>query len=189
MRRALPRSSQTVTRDRLVEKAPVVADDDERRLPGVELAFQPFDRRQVEMIGRLVEQQDVGRRRQHAGERGAARLAARQRRRVFVAAQAELLQQIARRVAIVVGPETRLDVIGRGGEAGKIRLLRQVADGRVGLEEDGAAVGLDQPGGDLEQRRFARAVAADEAHALAGRDQRGRRRRAAACRRRSARCR
>ena len=63
----------------------------------VELALQPFDGRQVEMVGRLVEQQDVGLGRQHARQRGAARLAARELRRVLVAGEAELLQQIARR--------------------------------------------------------------------------------------------
>ena len=66
------------------EEAPVVADDHQRGAPRVELALQPFDGGEVEMIGRLVEQQDVGRRRQHAGERGAARFAAGEMRRVFL---------------------------------------------------------------------------------------------------------
>lgn len=52
--------------------------------------------------------------------------------------------------------------------AGKVRLLGEVADRRAGLEEAHALVGLDQPGGDLEQGRLARAVAADEAGAVAG---------------------
>ena len=73
-----------------------MADDDERGAAGVEIALQPFDGGQIEMVGRLVEQQDVGRRRQHAGKRGAPRLAAGKVRRVFLAGQAELLQQIAR---------------------------------------------------------------------------------------------
>ena len=58
------------------EKAPVVADDDQRGAAGIELALQPFDGGQIEMVGRLVEQQDIRRRRQHARERGAARFAA-----------------------------------------------------------------------------------------------------------------
>ena len=53
---------------------------------------------------------------------------------------------------------------------GEVRLLRQVADGGARLHEARAAIGLDQAGGDLQQRRLARAVAADEAHALARRD-------------------
>ena len=39
-----------------------------------------------------------------------------------------------------------------------------------GCSEARAAVGLDQTGGDLEKRRFARAVAADEADPLTRRD-------------------
>src|SRR5580704_17030971 len=73
-------------------------------------------------------------------------------------------------MAIVIGPETRLDVSGRGGEARQIRLLRQVTDGGVGLQEAGAAVRLDPPCGDLEQGRLAGPVASDEAYALAGCD-------------------
>ena len=68
------------------------------------------------------------------------------------------------------GAEAGLDIGERGRGAGEIRLLRQIADRRAGLHEPRAAVGLDQPGGDLEQGRFARAVAADQADALAGRD-------------------
>ena len=37
-----------------------MADDHQRGAPGIEVALQPFDRGQVEMIGRLVEQQDIG---------------------------------------------------------------------------------------------------------------------------------
>ena len=148
-----------------------------------QLVLQPFDGRQIEMVGRLVEQQHVGRGRQHARERGAARLAAREVRGILAAVEAELFEQIARRVGIVAGPEAGLDIGERRGEAGEVRLLRQVAHGGAGLHEARAAVGLDQPGGDLEQRRLARAVAADQADALAGRRPTARRRRAAACRR------
>ena len=51
-----------------LQEAPVVADQDDGRRRPFQLAFQPFDGRQVEMVGRLVEKQDVGRRRKHAGE-------------------------------------------------------------------------------------------------------------------------
>ena len=76
------------------EEAPVVADDHQRGAAGIEIALQPFDGGEVEMIGRLVEQQDIGRWRQHARERGAARFAAGEMRRVFLAGEAELLQQM-----------------------------------------------------------------------------------------------
>ena len=54
--------------------------------------FQPFDGRQVEMVGRLVEDQDVGLRRQHARQRRAPRLAAGKPRRLLVAGEARARQ-------------------------------------------------------------------------------------------------
>ncbi len=75
-RRVVPRSSQTVAARQVLQEAPVMADDDQRRAQALQFAFQPFDGRQIEMVGRLVEQQDIGLRRQHAGKRGAARFAA-----------------------------------------------------------------------------------------------------------------
>ena len=43
-----------------LQKTPVVADQDERGAHARELALEPFDRRQVEVVGRLVEQQNIG---------------------------------------------------------------------------------------------------------------------------------
>ena len=96
------------------------------------------------MVGRLVEQQDVGLGREHARERGAARLAAGEPRGIFLAGQAELFEQIARAVRIVARREPGLHIGERGGKAGEVRLLRQVADRRARLREARAAVGLDQ---------------------------------------------
>jgi hypothetical protein len=118
------------------------------------------------MVGRLVQQQDVGRGRQHPRQRRAAGFTAREIFRVFIAAEAELLQQIARGVVVIARSEARFDIAECSRMAGKIRLLRQIADGRAGLHEARAAVRLDQAGRDLEQRRFAGAVAADQADAL-----------------------
>ncbi len=171
MRRVIwPRSSQTVARDRFVEEAAVVADDDERRAAAVEFAFQPFDGRR----GR-----DGWSARRAAGCRARAPARARAprgalrrrraarglRRREGRAAPADS----AALIGVVARAEPGLDIGQRRGEAGEVRLLRQIADGRAGLHEARAAVGLDQAGGDLQQRRFARAVAADQADALARR--------------------
>ena len=54
-----------------------------------------------------------------------------------------------------------------GGIAGEVGFLRQIADGGAGLGERLAAIGLHQPGGDLEQGGFARTVAAHQAQPLA----------------------
>ena len=154
-----------------------MADEHERRAHAADLALQPFDGGQVEMVGRLVEQQDVGLGRQHAGQRGAAGLAARELRRVLLAGQAELIQQVARAVVrSSPGAEARLDIGERGRKAGKVRLLRQVADGGAGLGEARAALSASiRPGGDAQQRRFAGAVAADQAQPLAAARRRARR--------------
>jgi hypothetical protein len=61
---------------KVLQEAPVVADEHEGRAGRLELGFKAFDCRDVEMVGRLVQQEDVGLRRQHAGERHAPAFAA-----------------------------------------------------------------------------------------------------------------
>ena len=78
-----------------------MADDHHRRAPAIELALEPFDGGQVEVVGRLVEKEDIGSRRQDAGERHTARLAARKPRRIFPSAEPELFEQIAGGMAVV----------------------------------------------------------------------------------------
>src|SRR6202030_1445041 len=60
------------------QEAAIVADDDERAAAAVEFAFEPFDRGEIEMVGGLIQQQDIGRGRQDARQWRAARLAARE---------------------------------------------------------------------------------------------------------------
>jgi hypothetical protein len=119
------------------------------------------------MVGRLVQQQDVGRGRQHPRQRRAAGLAAGDMRRIFLAGEPELLHEIACLVMIVAGAKAGLDIGQRRLVVAEVRLLRQIADGGAGLHEAAAAVGLDDAGGDLQQRRFAGAIAADQADAFA----------------------
>ncbi len=47
-------------RGHLFEEPAVVADEDQRRTAARQFALEPFDGGKVEMVGRLVEQQDVG---------------------------------------------------------------------------------------------------------------------------------
>jgi hypothetical protein len=81
----------------------------------------------------------------------------------LVAGEAERLQQVAGAVVVVALGHAGLDEGQRGGEAGEIGRLRQIAHGRRRLQETRAAIGLDLAGGDLQERRLARAVAADQA--------------------------
>ncbi len=154
----------------VLQESAVVADQNERAALLIEARFEPFDRRQIEMIGGLVEQQDIGHGRQGARERGTAHLAAREMRGVLVAAQAELLQEIARLMQVVGRSEAGLDVGERRRIAAEIGLLRHVADRRARLHEALAAIGLDLACGNPQQCRLAGAVAADKADALTGRD-------------------
>ena len=52
-------------------------DDDRRAFPLVEIAFEPLHGGDVEVVGRLVEQQQVGIGEQQAGEKGAGALSTR----------------------------------------------------------------------------------------------------------------
>ena len=119
------------------------------------------------MVGRLVQQQDIGLRRQGAGKRAAPAFAAGQVRRVLRARQAKLFEQPVRALRLVAGLESRADIIQRRVVARQVGLLRQVAQGRAGLEEPFAVVERDLAGGDFHQCRFARPVAADQAQAVA----------------------
>ena len=67
------------------EQPAVMADQHNAATHPGQLPLQPLDTGQVEMIGRLVEQQDIGRRRHRPCQSGAARLAAGQGCRVLVA--------------------------------------------------------------------------------------------------------
>ena len=83
-----------------------------------------------------------------------------------VAGQIELFEQKRARWRIVARRQARLDIGERRGEAREIRLLRQIADGRAGLEEALARIELDEPRRDPEQRRLAGAVAPDQRQPL-----------------------
>ena len=119
-----------------------MADNDERCLARRKFGFEPFDRGQIKVVRRLVKQQNIGRRCECAGKRGTARLAAGQRRRVPVAAEAELFQEIVRGVAVVGRAKARLDIIDDTVKAREIGFLRQVTDGRAGLNEARPAIRL-----------------------------------------------
>jgi hypothetical protein len=58
--------------DRRVEKSPVVTDDDDRFAELAEVVAQPVDGIEIEMVGGLVEQHEVGGRGQLCGESQAA---------------------------------------------------------------------------------------------------------------------
>ena len=144
-----------------------MADHDDGGRQSRQRLFQPFDGGQVEMVGRLVDQQHVRLGSHGAHQRHPARLAAGKARGIGIVVDAKLAQQRPATIGIVGRPQARLDIGQHRFEAGQVGLLRQIGDARAGVGEALAFVGLHQPGGNLQQRRFARAVAADEADALA----------------------
>ena len=100
------------------KKTPVMADDHERGASRIEIPLQPFDRRQIEMIGRLIKQKDVGIGRQYAGEGGPARLAAGKMCRIFPSVEAETFEETPDGVQIAAAlPEARLHIGKRRSKA------------------------------------------------------------------------
>ena len=81
----------------------------------------------------------------------------------LVARKPQLAEEIISAGRIVAVAKARRDIGVGVGKAGKVRLLRQILDRRARLGEAAAAVSLDQSGGDLQERGFARAVAPDNA--------------------------
>jgi hypothetical protein len=73
-----------------------------------------------------------------------------------------MFEQVGDAVGIVGGAEARLRIGGDRVVALEIRRLVQVADRRGRMAEDLAGLRLGKAGGDLHQRRLARAVAPDE---------------------------
>ena len=70
---------------KVFQEPAVVADQNDRRPQVPQFLLEPFDRGQIEMVRRLVEQQNVGTRRQYVGQRGATRLTTRNVRWIFLA--------------------------------------------------------------------------------------------------------
>ncbi len=154
-----------------VERVAVVGDEHERRLHRHQPRLEPLDRFEVEVVRRFVEHDQVviavlvvG---EHLGERHPLGLAARQ----LVGATVE--QRLH--------PELR----GHGSDLPRVteeladrarrenRILFERGDPHAPTEADITLVGRQHAGQDLQQRRLARAVHADDGDAIAGRHRHG----------------
>jgi len=132
-------------------------------------------REAVEVVGRLVEQQQVGLRGQGAGEQGAALQAAGEGGEFLRGRQADGVDQVLDPnvalplllMVVVIGPQAGGDdVMHRAREVGRDFLGEPAVD-RAGRPEDVARVGLHVAHDDLHEGGLARAVAPEQAHALA----------------------
>ena len=189
----------------VVEEVPVVGDRQHAAGVGGEMALQPLHGLRVEVVGRLVEQQQVGLLEQQLAQRHPATLATGQgvddrvgrraaqgvhrlvepavevpgRGVVEVGLEVTHLAQQAVVVGVGIGQllgdlveavelpldlvDRLLDVLQHGRALGQRRLLLEHADGRPGVEDRVAVVGVLEPRHDLEQGRLARAVRPDDA--------------------------
>ena len=186
----------------VVQERSVVRDQHDGALECHQQLFQPGDRVQVQVVGRLVQEEHVGAGHQRTRQRhpllGAARQAVNRQARI----QAQALQGLVHPLfpvpaiarfdeghqgiqvgAFLVGLEaltgcldlgqTLADGAEHGGAVGKAGLLRHIGDVDAVLHLQQTVVGLFQPSHDLQQRGLARAIAADQANAFTGFERKG----------------
>ncbi len=155
------------------QKIAVVTDDDAGEPGALQQSFEPLDAGQIEMVRRLVQQQNVRLLRQGFGNHEAFAPATRERRGFHL----EVVEShAAKRLGNPALPfrvrhagrlqsalNGRADALARG----KLRLLRNVAE--AGKLADGylTAVRRHAPDQNLQQRRFTRAIWPDQADAIA----------------------
>ncbi len=184
-----------------VQQLAVVGDDQHRVGVFDQVVFQPECAFEIEVVGRLVQQQIVGLREEDGGEGHAHPPAAREGgagHELFGGIKTKAAQD--RGGAGLGGPgvdigEAGLHLTDAGGVGGGFglgqqlgafgiggehrveerdlvagHLLRDAADAGAGGQGDGAAFQRQLAPDQLEERGFARAIAADQAHLVACRD-------------------
>ena len=151
------------------KESPVVADDDKRAAETLQPFFDPLDGRDVEMVGRLVEQQHVRVLRKRPHDRRTPPFAARCLGRLAREVDAELIGNRFRLVPLwrVVA---RQDVVGERGEAGHRRFLLQQDDARSRHDRPSTLIRIDFRAQQLHQRRLASAIAPDQRQPVARTD-------------------
>ncbi len=181
-----------------VEEIPVVRHEDAGAGIILEEVLQPLDGVGVEMVGRLVEDEQIGPGKQRAAECDAAFFPAREAARETVGGGGvevgdERLDAVAHVPAVEVvdvveefvgagvvgGPglvfgdevehllRAHEDVVLHGAGVVELEVLRQVAGDEFAAADDLPGVRLGDPGDDAQEGGFARAVASDEADAVA----------------------
>ena len=159
-------------RDVLKEVA-IVADDDAGKGLAGQQFFQPFDPGQVEMVRRLVEQQQIGLLDEGFGDgqpfAPAAGECIRDGFKISEARHAESGAQTRLPIGLMhSGPlERAFDDLPDGSPGVQTGILLNVRHAQVPARSDLAGVGLDVAGEHLEQRGFAAAVRPDQSDAVA----------------------
>ena len=151
-----------------VEHVAVVGDEDEAAGEGGEPLLQPRDRVEVEVVGRLVEHEQVAlgavtERHQRPGEGHPLRLPAREAAHVGID-QVGDPEAVEHRLGLPPAADR-----GADGAVGQHRHLVERDHAGAPTPAHDARLGLDRPGQDPEQRRLARAVDADDRQPVAAR--------------------
>ena len=120
------------------------------------------------MIGRLVEQQNVGFGAQRPDQRRPPRFAAGKTPGIGGRVDPEFRHHRSRRVRVVEFAEPAKDIVVGGRKPGRVRLLRQVGEARRRLDEASSTVRRDLPRRNAKQGRFARTVAPNDSDAVTG---------------------
>ena len=154
-------------RGHLIEEEPVVADEHHRALEVADLLLEPLDRAEIEVVGRLVQDEDVIWLGEDPGQRHPLELSARELVRQGVDG-AEHPEPIERSVDLPPCPERLAN--GAGGE---YWLLLQEAHRDTLASTHRTAVGGHDAGEDPEQGGFAGTVDPDHADAIAVGDRQG----------------
>ena len=153
-----------------VEERPVVGDEEHRAGEGAESRLERLAALEIEVVRRLVEDEQVRAARDDEGEREPAALAARQRRDgllvLLPAGEQELPEELlGLRTAEAGGGDGRVEhrpaLVKLGLVLGEVRRHDAVA------QLDPAGVRFAAPEDGLEERRLPRAVRADERDVLA----------------------
>ena len=116
----------------VVEEVAVVGDGHDGARILREEAFEPLDRLGIEMVGGLVEEQQVGMLQEQPGERDPALLAARERRDVGVVGRTPKRVHRDVDVPFQVPRVGRVDLVLEGGLLGTDRLVVRVRIGPLG---------------------------------------------------------
>ena len=143
--------------------------DNQAEPPARQPLLQPFDRRQVQMVGRLVQQQHVRAADHCPRQRRAPGLTARQLVGGSGPVQRQAVQQglgHMGRMLLALG-QAGGGVIQHGVVAGKVGFLRQIGDPDPQLNQPFARIRLDLAGQQLQQRRLARPIAPDQRDSFA----------------------
>ncbi|MPL74802.1 hypothetical protein SDC9_20621 [bioreactor metagenome] len=150
----------------VAQEGAVVRDQHEGGAGGLQLVLEPADRLDVEVVGGLVEQHELGRLGQKLGQRRAPPLAARGGGNRGLGAEFQPLGHHLDAVLFGLG-EAGAGEIAERGKPRQVGFLLHVAHARAARHHARSLVGFDEPRHHLHQRRLARAVAADERDAVA----------------------